>query len=445
MKKRVISIFIATAVSALLLHVFLMVQREHRASEKHLRQLLALQTLMVVSDDIQFKVNGSARYADFLDVIISQDPLIAERTIGRYAELILEQGKNIASVQLAPDCVVTMSYPLKGNEAAIGHDLMADPERRDFILEGIRKRQAVLQGPVEAKQGGYLLFNRTPIFITQDGEERLWGLSIIALDFTGLIAPHEERLAREHYRFALRSASAGRPPQLLWGDGDIFAMDAIKKTISLPDTEWELAIYPVAGWCGDINTWNSNVLFSLLSMLVFFLTYWSVSFFQQKVEESRKEHLTETLNKNTFTASVSRRLALGGGPHAVILIDLDDFKQINDNFGHPVGDLVLVETARRLHTVLRKTDLLSRFGGDEYLAFLSPVPDEHSVYEIMRRMAEQVSRPMRVGDMDLCIHISVGHAIAPRDGNSFNALYRVADANMYLQKGQKKPSAESPA
>lgn len=192
MRRRVTSFIIATAVTAILVCNFLIIQKEQNSAIDNNNKLIALEKLTSVSDEIQSDFNMSLHYADFFDIIISKYPAMEKQTIQDYAKLILEQNSNIISVQLAPEGIVSMIYPLEGNEAAIGHNLLTDPQRKVFAQEAIEKRIAVTQGPVKAKQGGYLIFNRKAIFITENEEEKFWGFSIIAVSFSELISKYEQ-------------------------------------------------------------------------------------------------------------------------------------------------------------------------------------------------------------------------------------------------------------
>lgn len=438
MKKRIISIASAFIVSSIILYVFFVIQKEQLIANNNSNRLLALQKLTSVDDDIQTEVNESLQYADFFDVIISKDPDITKQIVNEYAKLILKQNKNIDNIQLAPNGIVSMIYPLKGNEAAIGHNLLTDPNRKKYSEEAIKKRIPVTQGPVKAIQGGYLVFNRKAIFIAQNGKEKFWGFSTVSINFTKLIKKYRDKLKSENYLFALKSNSYDKQVSL-WGDYEIFNKDSIVKTIELPDNEWHVSIYPKNGWTQENKSSKNLKYFSyIIALLSFFLIYWCSNFYQEKIEEAKKEVLTGTLNKRAFKSFVEKQLFKKNQMHGLILIDLNNFKEINDKLGHPIGDAVLIELSKRINEILHDTDRLSRFGGDEYLIFIGNIKSDAAVKGIMDNIVKHVALPMVIGSTQLKIGISAGYSIYLKDGENFDELYAAADKKMYENKKSNK-------
>lgn len=123
---------------------------------------------------------------------------------------------------------------------------------------------------------------------------------------------------------------------------------------------------------------------------------------------------------------------------AVIFLDLDGFKPVNDRYGHAIGDRVLVEVARRLvHTASRTTDLVARLGGDEFV-ILCEDTTRLQAQLIVERIRSTLTKPMNIGaDAPLRVGMSVGIAIADAANASANDLLRNADAAMYTDKGSR--------
>lgn len=124
---------------------------------------------------------------------------------------------------------------------------------------------------------------------------------------------------------------------------------------------------------------------------------------------------------------------------AVLFIDLDGFKDINDRLGHQAGDEVLQQTAARLRTVCRETDLAARFGGDEFALIVAGVGDCEAVREPARRVADAVRCPIPWRDEELHLTASVGVSVFPSDGATPDELTHHADLAMYHVKRQGKP------
>lgn len=151
---------------------------------------------------------------------------------------------------------------------------------------------------------------------------------------------------------------------------------------------------------------------------------------------------------DTLTGLPNRRLlheyaahvlavALRGGVHgAIVFIDLDHFKEINDTYGHEAGDELLKEVARRLSGSIRKGDIAGRLGGDEFMVILPQVNDAISAAAIAEHLLARLNKPHRVGNVELAVTPSIGVAVFPDGGDDLDTLIRKADRAMYAAKEQ---------
>ncbi|MDX5386087.1 MAG: GGDEF domain-containing protein, partial [Marinobacter sp.] len=124
---------------------------------------------------------------------------------------------------------------------------------------------------------------------------------------------------------------------------------------------------------------------------------------------------------------------------AVIYIDLDHFKPINDAFGHDAGDGLLVEVARRMRSTLREEDTLARLGGDEFAAIVVNVADQQTLEALLARLLTKIGDPVWVADHSVEVSASLGYTVYPQnvelDGDQ---LLRQADQAMYRAKREGK-------
>lgn len=148
--------------------------------------------------------------------------------------------------------------------------------------------------------------------------------------------------------------------------------------------------------------------------------------------------LTHTLNISTFQKLAKRKIKQKNKKHALIIMDLNDFKQINDNYGHPIGDAVIIEASNRLNRVITGNDSLSRMGGDEFVILLCDVENEEQVRKIARRIVASIQKPMSFDNLVINVAISVGYALYPIEGETYDLLYQVADERMYNCKNKNK-------
>ncbi|MXQ70496.1 MULTISPECIES: diguanylate cyclase domain-containing protein [Aeromonas] len=149
--------------------------------------------------------------------------------------------------------------------------------------------------------------------------------------------------------------------------------------------------------------------------------------------------LTGLPNRALFEARLGQAIQGDQERFALLYLDCDRFKQINDTLGHGVGDEVLIALARRVQHQLRPLDLVCRLGGDEFVILLAPIRDEHEVHEVMTRIQQGMSTPVVLSDgHHLGVGISIGAALYPEQGETAEALLQFADDAMYQAKRQRK-------
>jgi diguanylate cyclase (GGDEF)-like protein/PAS domain S-box-containing protein len=151
--------------------------------------------------------------------------------------------------------------------------------------------------------------------------------------------------------------------------------------------------------------------------------------------------LTGLPNRLCALDRLSRTLeSLGpqSGKLAVLLLDLDDFKIVNDSWGHAAGDVVLMEVGQRLASALRTSEMVGRLGGDEFIIVSAIGVEERDWADLARRLIDTLSRPFSVEDTEIHLGVSVGIAIYPRDGETSGQLVRCADLAMYQSKSSGK-------
>lgn len=162
---------------------------------------------------------------------------------------------------------------------------------------------------------------------------------------------------------------------------------------------------------------------------------------EQLREASLRDPMTGLFNRRHFDAALARAVLdahSGSQPFAVLLIDLDRFKPINDMFGHAAGDAVLISVARSLQGALRESDLAARIGGDEF-AVLALATTRESAQELAERLRKAIGTPeLRFGHEIVHPACSIGFGCYPDDGESAPQLLQAADTAMYTDKAQRR-------
>lgn len=127
---------------------------------------------------------------------------------------------------------------------------------------------------------------------------------------------------------------------------------------------------------------------------------------------------------------------------ALAFLDLDNFKHINDSFGHDVGDRVLREVADRLKANMRDEDTVARLGGDEFVLLISEQPSHIHVAELLERIRRSISAPMMIGEHEIILGTSIGVSLFPDDGDNIHQVMHAADAAMYHAKSLGKNNVQ---
>ena len=165
---------------------------------------------------------------------------------------------------------------------------------------------------------------------------------------------------------------------------------------------------------------------------------------QVKEEEAQQIALQDALTGLPNRVSFEQRLDHGliqakrhGWGLAVLFIDIDKFKDVNDTHGHDLGDQVLLMVANRLQSCVRDEDMVSRWGGDEFVCLLLEVKQDADVTRLAEKMIPRIAEACEFNGIPLSIRASIGIAIYPADGETADILIKNADTAMYKAKGTK--------
>jgi signal transduction histidine kinase/ActR/RegA family two-component response regulator len=177
----------------------------------------------------------------------------------KHAEHLLRGNPLVSGLFLVPDGVVSRAYPLVGNEAAIGHDLLKDPARRTEVLEAINSNQIVLAGPVNMRQGGLGLFARKPVFWKENGEQRFWGLVVALIRWEAVLETFDfNSLDADGYAYALerKLRTDDQATLMSRSTSAVIPELALTRSIGIPGGEWLLTVSPkkeLLAWIGPVG------------------------------------------------------------------------------------------------------------------------------------------------------------------------------------------------
>ncbi|WP_052074646.1 diguanylate cyclase [Shewanella mangrovi] len=406
----------------------------------------AVQQLQLVRYHLESLLSNKMIEAGSLAAFISISPDSDASQWRKLAEKITQNSGYIRNITVAPNDVIQFVYPVNTNESVVGLDFRTLPLQWQDVERARITQRMQLTGPLQLIQGGEGLIVRLPIFTDPPVNLHYWGGCSVVFDWSKMLADSGIADLATKYQLALRRIDInGMPSDPFWGDAGAFQQPLAIEVINLFAGRWQIAIglpkQSLHGWWGQqlVRVLGySLILLTIFSALLLYQIFTSVHRY------SYEDMLTRVGNRRQAMA-VLRQLANSRDRFGIISIDLNDFKQINDHFGHAAGDRFLQQVASRLKQQLRGSDLVTRIGGDEFLIIIPRLKDSDDLQLVQEKIRQATcAQPVMWKGTELPVSFAVGSARFPTDADSIKALLQLADISMYQDK-QRAKSQVSPA
>lgn len=345
--------------------------------------------------------------------------------------------ENVQSIKIAPEGIVTNIYPEEDSEDW-QIDLINDEKYRKITQYGIDHDMVVIQGPIDLKQGGKGIAIRNPVFLEDaDGKKKFWGLTIAIIRVPDVFEDSIKKLTEFGYDYRLSKTSSPL-------SSEYEEIDSSGRTLEQPivylfdqgGCSWKLEVMPTDGW--KISHSSRVIIFSggcivlLLTVLITVLLCLAES--RNKLKKlSDTDPLTGLLNRKGFDEQVDLYMKKHPQENCVcVALDIDDFKFINDLYGHSCGDRVLQQMAESMREMFPQNSVLGRNGGDEFCMILKNC----TCKDIEDKIGQftQMQRSFCYGGREYEVGISVGYAEAPVFTGNRADILRKADNALYEVK-----------
>ena len=344
---------------------------------------------------------------------------------------------SVQSVQLAPNGVVTEIYPEEGNETG-KIDLLKDSKRGEISNYAKDHNITIIQGPIKLKQGGSGLVVRNPVYLEdKNGQEYFWGFTIAVLRVPEIFEDSTNALSKFKYNYRLSREASVLDKKYVEVDANCDKMiRPVTYNLTVGKEKWKLEIMPRAGWSNSTTLYL--IFFGGLS-LVLLLTGLTIVLFlldERRVELkelAHKDGLTNLYNRYGFDEMAEKMISKNPKEHCVaVLLDVDDFKLINDMYGHAYGDKALISLAENMRKFFPSSTLLGRNGGDEFCILLPNCTME----EVKESLIEFTKTPKTFSykGQTYSFCISLGYAEYPNNAIERSQLMRCADTALYEVK-----------
>lgn len=344
---------------------------------------------------------------------------------------------SIQSVQLAPNGVVTEIYPEEGNETG-KIDLLKDSKRGEISNYAKDHNITIIQGPIKLKQGGSGLVVRNPIYLKdENGQEYFWGFTIVILRVPEVFEDSTNALSKFKYNYRLSREASVLDKKYVEVDANCDKMiRPVTYNLTVGKEKWKLEIMPRAGWSNSKTLYL--IFFGGLSLVLLLTGLTTLLFLldERRVELkelANKDGLTKLYNRYGFDEMAEKMISKNPKEHCVaVLLDVDDFKLINDMYGHAYGDKALISLSENMQKFFSSSALLGRNGGDEFCILLPNCTME----EVKESLIEFTKTPKTFSykGQTYSFCISLGYAEYPNNAIERSQLMRCADTALYEVK-----------
>ena len=428
MKKKTIVPLIVFLLGICLVGLIVYKIDSHETEQRHITAQLNATTY---GERIKNEITNGIAITDTLkQVLISENGKISQ--FDTIAENIMSDV--IESIQLAPDGNVTDIYPSEGTEAS-KIDLLQDKDCSKISCYARDNHVIITQGPFDLKRSGCGIAVRNPVYLKdENNQEYFWGFTIVILRVPDIFSDAISALSDFGYEYRLSKTDAP------WSDtykvvyqSDDQLTHTVSYGFTIGEENWKLEVAPESGWRDLRLLIIVGGMFTTVVLLFSGLTrVWLVSKENKNKFQilAHTDSLTDIYNRYGFDELAERMITKNPKTHFVAaLLDIDDFKFINDIYGHVYGDRALKSLTDSMKAFFPKNTLLGRNGGDEFCILL---PD-HTYKEAGELLLQFTKLPKTFSckGKEYPFFISLGYAEYPTFASSRSQLMRCADAALY--------------
>ena len=360
------------------------------------------------------------------------EPTVFLSSLDSQFSFLLNHHPSFVTTTIAKGNVVVDQFP-QSDLHGVGFHLTDIPQFHEHIACLSSHQGVILDGPLYLEDGKACMVSRVSIF---DASGECWGLLTLHYDLQGFLLEAGILELSHMYRYYLEFRHLGGDEVFFWGYDEIMDLDPVVLPVSFSLLSWNIFIAPQTRWTSDSLPLIIYAIFGVLLSISFGLhAYFRQINFQLLKVRSHTDSLTGLLNKREFLTRVHQMLA-SRKPFALALIDIDNFKVLNDTYGHVDGDKALLALVERMRFSIRAYDLIGRFGGDEFIILLPECTQSQTLLRLYKSINNNTT--LVLDGKKVSISLSMGVVFYPAEGSNAEELLQIADRRLYSAKLQGK-------
>jgi diguanylate cyclase (GGDEF)-like protein len=435
------SICIGILTSVLLISIFYLSIHTVSNRQKEKEQISVLEKFIQFKSSAEAKLNENTNLLKGYLAYFEINPTMSEDDVNEFLDKLLANNIGIIrNIGIIKDTTVIWNYPKTNNEKVIGVDLTNIPAQKIDILKVKNTLQPLFIGPINLVQGGRGFIIRLPIVV----EKVYWGQISIVLDAD----KYMNELTNLSHELELNIAIYNEdlyPYSPFFGDADIVDRSKNKLSIEILNNKWLVAVEPLEGWGrNNVIINGSIILSSIISILIGTILFILIQTRFKLKNQVMNDYLTGVHTRNylaNFYNMIQKKAEFNNELIGFYLLDINSFKSVNDNYGHKIGDLVLIEFAKKLQSINIPNKKVFRLGGDEFLITVSECKQLNELQYIESVIIKDSVVQFRYHDISIDIIPSIGFASYPDDGKTLDQIIHIADIKMYEAKNKMKKSS----
>ncbi|PFG58547.1 diguanylate cyclase (GGDEF)-like protein [Vibrio sp. ES.051] len=429
---------------ALCVGVIELLHRNQQALYQERTQVEAKELLFTLRANLEAALMADMYKISTLATLVALLPDSQESELTIAANRILGESEHITVIGIAENDVVNYVFPFEGNERVKGLDYRTVPQQWGQVQKAKEIQGILIAGPITLVQGGSGLIAHVPVFLDPPLNNDYWGVINAVIDFDALMRETGVMDFAYRYPLMIRSYdSHGTFGDIFFGTKHQAEATYAKAIVQLPYGGWLMTVSSDTE-LGTQAPWHQLYLARTIGYPVVFILSMAliVIYRLYSIADDRALHdeLTQLPNRRYFMKYYKLQFEIAKRykkrySFALINIDLDRFKYINDTYGHDAGDKVLIATAERIQSTLRKSDIVARMGGDEFLVMVHNPGTKDNVQFLLQKIRLALcSTPVIYDETLIYLRSSIGYALFDPEMLSPEQMMKIADERMYQQK-----------